>query len=139
MRTTSRMTTVGLAAGIALFLAACSGGAASPNTTLPTNPNPPSTPAGTPTVVAVMEAEFTITLDTPVTTPGNYEFVVQNDGTIGHNLVIEGPGLSGARTSTISVGGTSTLDVTLEAGTYTLYCSVPGHRANGMQTTITVN
>jgi uncharacterized cupredoxin-like copper-binding protein len=36
------------------------------------------------------------------------------------------------------MGGTKTLKLTLKAGTYTYYCSVPGHRAAGMQGTLTV-
>ena len=35
-------------------------------------------------------------------------------------------------------GGTKTFAVTLTAGTYTYYCSVPGHRQAGMQGTLTV-
>lgn len=35
-------------------------------------------------------------------------------------------------------GGTKTLSLTLKPGTYTFYCSVPGHRAAGMQGTLTV-
>ena len=36
-------------------------------------------------------------------------------------------------------GGTKTLTVKLTAGTYTFYCSVPGHRMAGMQGTLTVS
>ena len=35
-------------------------------------------------------------------------------------------------------GGTKTLTMTLAPGTYTYYCSVPGHRQAGMQGTLTV-
>ena len=37
-------------------------------------------------------------------------------------------------------GGTSTIDIAnLKAGTYTFYCSVPGHEAAGMKGTLTVS
>ena len=35
-------------------------------------------------------------------------------------------------------GGTKVLSVKLAAGTYTFYCSVPGHRMAGMVGTLTV-
>jgi uncharacterized cupredoxin-like copper-binding protein len=37
------------------------------------------------------------------------------------------------------MGGTKTLVVTLSAGKYTYFCSVPGHRQAGMQGTLTVS
>lgn len=57
-----------------------------------------------------------------------------------HNMTIQ-QGTSGpvvGATPTFN-GGTKTLTVNLKAGTYTFYCSVPGHRAAGMQGTITVS
>lgn len=36
------------------------------------------------------------------------------------------------------MGGTKTLSLTLPAGTYTYYCSVPGHEQAGMKGTLTV-
>jgi plastocyanin len=54
-----------------------------------------------------------------------------------HNLTIEqGSSVVGA-TPTFS-GGSKTLTVTLKPGTYTFFCSVDGHRAAGMQGTLTV-
>ena len=35
-------------------------------------------------------------------------------------------------------GDTETLTLNLPAGTYTFYCNVPGHRAAGMEGTLTV-
>jgi uncharacterized cupredoxin-like copper-binding protein len=35
-------------------------------------------------------------------------------------------------------GGSKSLTLHLKPGTYTFYCSVPGHRAGGMQGTLTV-
>jgi plastocyanin len=62
-----------------------------------------------------------------------------NSSPLAHNLTVQ-QGTSGAvlgATPTF-MGGTKTLKLTLKAGTYTYYCSVPGHRAAGMQGTLTV-
>jgi plastocyanin len=60
-----------------------------------------------------------------------------NDGTTSHNIAIQGPGVS-SKGPIVSPGGTSQVSVTLKPGTYTFYCSVPGHREAGMQGKLTV-
>jgi len=59
---------------------------------------------------------------------------VKNVGKIPHDLALQG----GAKTALISPGKSATLTVTLKPGTYTLYCSVPGHRQAGMVAKLTV-
>ena len=44
-----------------------------------------------------------------------------------------------AKTPLINPGSTAKLTVTLAAGTYTLYCTVPGHSAAGMVAKLTVS
>jgi plastocyanin len=61
-----------------------------------------------------------------------------NASPIQHNLVVA-KGTSVAGSTPVFNGGTKTLTVTLTKGTYTYYCSVPGHRQAGMQGTLTVN
>ena len=68
---------------------------------------------------------------------GTYTFVVTNHGPSSHNLTISGPGLSNTATPTFA-SGTQKLTVTLENGTYDFYCSVPGHKAAGMNVNVTV-
>ena len=126
-RRTARL--VGVVSGVALLLAGCGTSG---------EESPAATAAAQGTVVNVTEKEFSITLSQETFTPGVYTFVVKDDGEASHDFNIEGPGLAGAATSTISAGGSESLTVTLEAGTYELWCSIGGHRANGMDMTITV-
>jgi uncharacterized cupredoxin-like copper-binding protein len=89
--------------------------------------------------VAVSEMEFKITAPAQKVAPGKVTFDVKNAGKIGHDLVVSGPGVSStAKTALLNPGQSATLTVTLAAGTYTLYCSVPGHRAAGMSAKLTV-
>ncbi len=91
-----------------------------------------------PTKVAVSETEFKITLPTRSLTAGGYELDVKNDGRVGHDLVVKGPGVTNGKTPLIGAGKTATLQVTLKRGTYELYCSVPGHKQAGMDLKLTV-
>jgi plastocyanin len=59
---------------------------------------------------------------------------------VGHNITIQ-QGTNGAvlgSTPTFQ-GGTKSVNLTLKAGKYTFFCSVPGHRAGGMVGTLTVS
>jgi plastocyanin len=60
-----------------------------------------------------------------------------NKSSIAHNFTIQGSGGVVGSTPTFA-GGTKSFTVNLKPGTYTFYCSVPGHRQAGMQGTITV-
>ncbi len=54
----------------------------------------------------------------------------------GHDFVIEG--LAGFQLTTPGSGDTDSGKVDLKKGSYTFYCSLPGHRAAGMQGTLKV-
>ena len=100
-------------------------------------------PAGTPApaghTVQVSETEFKITVPAEQLPPGSVTFAVKNVGKIQHDLVVSGPGVKGtAKTPLLNAGQSGKLTVTLAAGTYTLYCSVAGHRAAGMVAKLTV-
>lgn len=56
---------------------------------------------------------------------------------IPHNVTIDGEGIEEA-TETVT-GDASSVTVELTAGEYEFYCSVGGHRAAGMEGTLTVN
>ena len=61
----------------------------------------------------------------------------KNDSTTPHDIAIEGGGVN-EKGEIVKGGGTSTIDADLKAGEYTFYCSVPGHRAGGMEGKLTV-
>ena len=70
---------------------------------------------------------------------GEVAFLVKNQGTIEHNLVLAAPG--GKMVTLISIiepGQTMRVTVSLSPGLYPLYCSLPGHRDAGMVATLRV-
>jgi mono/diheme cytochrome c family protein len=60
-----------------------------------------------------------------------------NESSVPHDIALEGGGVS-EKGETVQDGGTSTIEVDLQAGEYTFFCSVPGHREGGMEGTLTV-
>ncbi|MGK2950728.1 MAG: multicopper oxidase domain-containing protein [Acidimicrobiales bacterium] len=85
------------------------------------------------TSAPVSLTEFAIT-DATVGVGGALE--VSNDGAVAHDLSIEGadlvtPQLAGGATEALSLAG-------LEPGSYTMFCSIPGHRDSGMEATLEV-
>jgi uncharacterized cupredoxin-like copper-binding protein len=88
--------------------------------------------------VQVSEKEFKITLPSTTLKPGSYTFDLSNDGKIQHDLTINGPGVSNAKTPLINGGQHATLKVKLSAGKYDFYCSVTGHKQLGMDVKVKV-
>jgi uncharacterized cupredoxin-like copper-binding protein len=69
--------------------------------------------------------------------PADTDFTITltNDGAADHDLVIEGTDF---KTAILAAGESETITVNLAEGEYTFFCSVPGHRAAGMEGTLTV-
>jgi uncharacterized cupredoxin-like copper-binding protein len=88
------------------------------------------------TKVPVSETEFKITTASTELKAGEITFEVKNDGKIPHDLGIKG---TSDKTEQMPAGGTAELKVTLKAGKYELYCTVPGHEAAGMKLNVTVS
>jgi uncharacterized cupredoxin-like copper-binding protein len=89
--------------------------------------------------IAVKESEFKIELPSTKLKAGSYAFELSNDGNVPHDLTIEGPQVSKAKTPEIDGGRHATLKVKLAPGTYDFYCSVPGHKQAGMDVKVTVS
>jgi plastocyanin len=70
-------------------------------------------------------------------TAGKVTIESKNAASIAHDIAVEGAGVN-AKGKTVQGGGVSSVSVTLKAGKYTYYCTLPGHREGGMEGTITV-
>jgi plastocyanin len=99
----------------------------------------PTTAPTAPKSVPVAESEFKIELPSASLSPGSYTFDLTNKGQVGHDLVVDGPGVSDEKTPVIGPGKTAKLTVDLKSGTYKLYCSVPGHEQAGMKLELKVS
>ncbi len=84
--------------------------------------------------------EWALDLNQTEVAAGTVRFVVNNKGNFPHNFTIkDAGGAELGHTSTFATAaGPQTLEVTLKPGTYTVYCSLPGHADRGQKNTLTV-
>jgi mono/diheme cytochrome c family protein len=68
---------------------------------------------------------------------GKLEIDSKNDASIPHDIAIEGNGVND-KGPVVQGGAVSKVSVSLKPGSYTFYCTVPGHREGGMEGTLTV-
>lgn len=126
-----------LALTTALTLAACGGGGGK----TPIDSGGP----GNGSSFAVTASEWAFAPDAITTSAGAVVVTVTNGGVIEHDFTIEGTDLRVPADAAVYVKAAgqdgSTVEETLELtpGTYTYYCSVPGHREQGMEGTLTVS
>ena len=114
--------------------------AAEASTTEATSTAPAAPSAGRATTLKLTAAESQIAYQQTKldATAGSVTIDFDNPSTLTHDVCIEDPGGSEVGCSdTISQGKTS-LSEDLDAGSYTFYCSVDGHRDAGMEGTLTV-
>lgn len=143
-----------ITAVLALGVAACgssssssaTASSASSSATSTASSSPTAAPAGTgaaggaQTIAANPSGQLKYTKSTLSAKAGKVTISFTNDSPLGHNLTIQ-QGTNGkilGATPTFQ-GGTKTLTLNLKPGTYTFFCSVPGHRMAGMQGTLTVS
>jgi plastocyanin len=101
----------------------------------------PAAPAGTVTTLALSAdptGQLRFDKNTLSAPAGNVRITMNNPSPVPHNVSLEGPGGIAKQGPTVPKGGSSQVQATLKAGTYTYFCSVPGHRQAGMQGTLTV-
>lgn len=68
---------------------------------------------------------------------GPLQLESKNASQVDHNIAIDVDGATKAG-EVVKGGGVSKVEVDLKAGTYQYFCTVPGHRAGGMEGTLTV-
>jgi plastocyanin len=121
-----------------------SAGAAPAPTTSATSPSKPSAQAAPKAGVATSlklaaNPAGLLSFDTKQLSAkaGTVTIAFTNSAPIEHNLAVaQGSAVIGS-TPTFS-GGSKTLTLSLKAGTYTFFCTVPGHRQAGMEGTLKV-
>jgi plastocyanin len=105
-------------------------------------PAPPSSPArkgGASAIALAADPSGLLSYNTKQLSAraGSVRITLTNASTLEHNVTVaEGSRVLGA--SPTFAGGTRTVTLTLNPGTYTFYCSVPGHRQGGMEGTLSV-
>ena len=135
----------GLSAGaLALALTACGSDTTSPpaaGSSAAATTSASGSASGSATTgseVTATEADFSISLSQRTLPAGTYTVTVKNTGSATHSLEIEGPGVKDAVSDKVQGGQSTTMTVTLQPGTYEVYCPIGNHRAMGMDTTLTV-
>jgi plastocyanin len=123
-------------AAFVLALSACGGGGSSSSTTPATTGGGGGGGGSTVKISADPSGALKYEQTDVSATAGSITIDFTNMSSLPHDVTIEGNGASGA-TDEITNSSTSTT-VDLDPGTYTFFCSVDGHRAAGMEGTLTV-
>jgi hypothetical protein len=106
----------------------------------PPAPAPPPPAPVLASFVSVAAKEFSLTLSRPLVGKGSVRVELRNTGEDPHNLVVspEGTHTPLASFSTLDSGTYERKSVTLDPGSYQLWCSLEGHEAKGMRVTLRV-
>ncbi len=114
--------------------------AATPTATTGTPVPPSSSAGGGSSLRLAANPEGQLSYDTKQLSAkaGRVTITMTNTSPLAHNMTLAHAGTVVGATPTFQ-GGSKTLTLSLKAGTYKFYCSVPGHRQGGMEGTLTVS
>lgn len=140
-----------VAAAAALALAAAGCGSSKSKTSTESTTPASTTPATTSTSAAPAaggETKLALAADTNgelkydksslSAKAGKVSIDFSNSSSLPHNLTIASSSGTVVNETPTFQGGSKTVSMTLKAGTYKFYCTVPGHRQAGMEGTLTV-
>ena len=135
---------------LVIALAGCGGGGGSTSTSSAANTQaatPSTTPAssggsgGGQTLQLAADSSGQLKYDKTSLSAkaGKVSINFTNSSSVGHDVTVQ-PASGGAKLGATPVfaGGSKTLSLDLKPGTYTFFCSVPGHEQAGMKGTLTV-
>lgn len=94
--------------------------------------------AGTIALAADPSGALAYDTDTLTANAGKVTLDFTNDASIPHDVVIEDSSNKKIAQTDIITGESTSTELTVKPGTYTYYCSLPGHEAAGMKGTLTV-
>ena len=115
---------------------------AAPATTSSTTPSAPAAAGGGAgqalSISANPEGQLKYSMSTLTAKAGKVSITFTNTAPLSHNLTVASS--SGAQLGATETfqGGSKTLSLNLTPGVYKFFCTVPGHRAAGMEGTLTV-
>ena len=113
---------------------------ATATTTTTTASTPTSAaPAGALALEANREGQLSFSKTSLSAKAGKVSIAFTNMSPLAHNLTVESSAGKIVGATPTFQGATKTLTLTLKAGTYKFFCSVPGHRQAGMEGTLTVS
>jgi len=147
-RSLSKASVLALAAG-ALVLAGCGGSSSSSTSSSASTPTSSSTASSTPAAATAggghvlalaADPEGQLKYNTPSLTAkaGAVTIAFANMAPLAHNVTVASSSGAVVGATPTFQGATKTLSLNLKPGTYKFYCTVPGHRAAGMEGTLTV-
>jgi uncharacterized cupredoxin-like copper-binding protein len=116
---------------LALLATACGGGGGESEATTTTRPG------GAASSITVTAGDLFLKPKELTAKEGRIEIRYEDTGQLAHNLLIDG--VADFKLSVDGKGDEDRGTIALETGTYMLYCDVPGHRAAGMEATLSVS
>jgi len=123
-----------------LVLGGCGSSSKSSTSTpaAPASPAPSSSGGSTLSVAANPEGQLKFNTTSLTAKAGSVSISFANSASLPHNLTVASASGAAVGATATFQGGTRILALNLKPGAYKFYCTVPGHRAAGMEGTLTV-